>query len=834
MSDSAALDISQLTRKLDLPEQSVAETVRLLDEGNTVPFITRYRRDQTGGLDEQQIDRGQTVLRQHRQLSDRKQTILRSVKAQNKLTEDLRSQIEKAADLKRLEDLYLPFKPKKESLASKARDAGLGPLAGEILAEAPNCVDLDKRAADFVNEDKGVNDIASALLGAGHVLTEQFSERADVRGRIRKLYRGSGQLRSTKLESNEKKNRQYKDYLDYREHIHRIPPHRVLAINRGEKSKVLRVKIEVDEGAISQLATELLVKADHEHKDFLTGCTKDMVNRLLLPSLEREIRREMSEKAETHAISVFAKNLRNLLLQPPLPGRRVLAIDPGFKAGCKLAAINETGELLDHGLVYIVGSEEKTKTAREKIVELIRQHQLQVVAIGNGTACRQIEELIATTLSDELQGQEVEYIIVNEAGASVYSTSEIGREELPDCDPMQRSAVSIGRRLQDPLSEFVKIDPASIGVGLYQHDAKAKHLSDMLDEVVQSCVSYVGVDLNTASAALLRYVSGMNQLTARKVCEHRRQHGPFRNRAQLLEVSSLGDATFVQAAGFLKIEGGDNPFDGTWIHPENYAATTKFLDKLSIDHTELTGKTFIEQLQKRSELNREELASELEIGKFTLESILDSLSKPGRDPRDDLPPPIFRRDIVKFEQLQPGMELRGTVLNVVDFGAFVDVGLPDSGLVHISQLSNGFVRDPHSTIALGDQVRIWVASIDQERHRVALTMIEPGTEKPPEQRYPKRKQTRQSSTENQKPERPVQRGKKRSTNNGSKRPYGKKGQRQPSRPTGPHSYEKRATKNLVPISKDMEEGKESMRSFGDLLQYHQKKTDQDPPDPSKK
>ena len=833
MSDCTALDISQLTRKLDLPEQSVTETVRLLDEGNTVPFITRYRQDQTGGLDEQQISRVQNALRQHRQLFDRKQTILRSVKAQNKLTDDLRSQIEKAADLKRLEDLYLPFKPKKESLASKARDAGLGPLAEELLAESPNCADLDKRAADFVNEDKGIKDVASALLGAGHVLTERFSERADVRGKIRKLYRSSGQLRSTKLGDNEKKNRQYKDYLDYREHAHRIPPHRVLAINRGEKAKVLRVKVEVDEGAICQLATELLVKADHEHKDFLTGCAKDMVNRLLLPSLERETRREISEKSETHAISVFAKNLRNLLLQPPMPGRRVLAIDPGFKAGCKLAALNETGELLDHGLVHIIGSEEKTKTARDKIVELIRQHQLQVVAIGNGTACRQTEELIATILGDELQGQDVEYIIVNEAGASVYSTSEIGREELPDCNPMQRSAVSIGRRLQDPLSEFVKIDPASIGVGLYQHDAKARHLSDMLDEVVQSCVSYVGVDLNTASAALLRYVSGMNHLTARKVYEHRQQHGSFRNRAQLLEVSSLGDATFVQAAGFLKIEGGDNPLDGTWIHPENYATTTKLLEKLSIDPTEITGKTFVEQLKQKSQLDREALALELEIGKFTLDNMLDSLSKPGRDPRDDLPPPIFRRDIIKFEQLQPGMELRGTVLNVVDFGAFVDVGLPDSSLVHISQLSNGFVRDPHSAIAVGDQVRIWVASIDQERHRVALTMIEPGTEKPPEQRR-SQQQSRRGSAEKHKSDRPPQRGKKRSSNNGSKRPHGKKGQRPSSRPTGPRSFEKRAAKNRVPITKEMEEGKESMRSFGDLLQYHQKKSDQDPPHPSKK
>jgi uncharacterized protein len=713
----------------------------------------------------------------------------------------------------------------------------LGPLAEEILAEDKACADLDARAADFVNDDKGVADAACALLGAGHILAEEFSERAELRQRVRKLYRKSGGLLSTKIEDNEKKNRQFKDYLDYREPLHRVPPHRVLAINRGERAKVLRVKIEANEPAIERLAIELLVPPEHAHKDFLIGCVRDALARLVLPSLEREARRDLTEKAETHAVDVFAQNLRNLLLQPPLPGRRILAVDPGFKNGCKLAALDEFGALLEHALIHIVDNEEKRTAARTKLIELVRQHQLSVVAIGNGTACRQIEQIIADLLSGELADADVHYVVVNEAGASVYSTSEIGREEFPECDAMQRSAISIGRRLQDPLSELVKIDPASIGVGLYQHDTRAKHMRDTLDDVVQSCVSFVGVELNSASSALLRYVSGMNQLTARRVYEHRQQNGPFSNREQLLAVSGLGEATFVQAAGFLKIDKGDNPLDATWIHPENYAATERLLAKLGIDASELSQAGTAERIrQAAAAFERDQLADELDVGRMALDDIIESLCKPGRDPRSDLPPPIFRKDVVKFDDLLVGMELRGTVLNVVDFGAFVDVGLSDSGLVHVSQLSAGYVRNPHEVVAVGDQVQVWVASIDKERRRVALSMIEPGTEKerPPRRenkprgRRPPTKEGAppdgQPIAEQQRPRsQPSERRRERSERPKRRGERGERGRRPPPPRTGP--FEKRSKKPIVPITKEMEEGKEAMRSFGDLLQFHRKKSE---------
>jgi protein Tex len=688
-----------------------------------------------------------------------------------------------------------------------------------------------------VNPDKGVPDSATALLGAGHILAEQFSEDAELRQKVRKLYRKSGKLVSVKVEDNAKKNQQFHDYLDFREPLSRIPPHRVLAINRGERAKILRVRIESDEAAIEQLAIEVMVPADHTHKEFLTGCVRDALSRLLLPSLEREARRELTEKAETHAVEVFARNLRNLLLQPPLPGKRVLAIDPGYKNGCKLAVLDEFGALLSHDVIYVVGSDEQKAEARTKLTELLKQNTISVVAIGNGTACRQIEQLVAEIIANELKDDDLHYVVVNEAGASVYSTSEVGREEFPQCDAIQRSAISIGRRLQDPLSELVKIDPASIGVGLYQHDARAKHLRDTLDDVVQSCVSFVGVELNSASTPLLRYVSGMNQLTARRVYEHRQQNGPFKNRKQLLEVSGLGDATFVQSAGFLKIIGGDDPLDATWIHPENYEAARRLLEKLGIDPATVANGASAARIRELvAPFDRQTLADELGVGQLALDDMIEALCKPGRDPREDLPPPIFRKDVVKFEDLQQGMELHGTVLNVVDFGAFVDVGLSDSGLVHISQLSVGYVRDPHDVVAVGDQVRVWVSAIDKDRRRVALTMIAPGTERPkPErpQRGPRRRdapQRQAAQTPAEGTQQPAQADRPpRPPRRGEKQRRDRRGRRDAPRPQHTGSYEKRAAKTLVPITKEMEEGKEFLRSFGDLLQFHKKKKEQEMP-----
>ena len=524
--------------------------------------------------------------------------------------------------------------------------------------------------------------------------------------------------------------KEFRDYFEFEESLGRIPPHRILAINRGEKAKLLRVRVEGDGAEIARVSEELFVPAEHAHAEFLRGCVRDALARLVLPSLEREFRRELTEFAESHAVEVFAKNLRNLLLQPPVRGRRVLAVDPGFKSGCKLAVLDEFGNLVDHSVVHLIGKAERRAEARAKLVELIRQHNISVVALGNGTACRETEQVLAEMLENELKDSGVAYVVVNEAGASVYSTSPLGREEFPNYDATLRGAISIGRRMQDPLSELVKIDPANIGVGLYQHDVKAKHLRTSLDAVVESCVNYVGVDLNTASPALLRYVSGLNQLTARRVYDHRAANGPFKSREQLKEVAGFGEATFVQAAGFLKISDGENPLDRTWIHPESYDVARRVLDRLNGSPAELSGNESANELaQKAAGLKPEELAGELQVGPLLLTDLVAQLARPGRDPREDLPPPIFKRGILKLEDLAAGMELFGSVLNVVDFGAFVDIGLRDSGLVHVSQLANRYIRDPHEVAAVGDIVKVWVMEIDKTRRRVSLTMIPPGTER---------------------------------------------------------------------------------------------------------
>ncbi len=510
---------------LSLPLGQVESAVRLLDAGNTIPFITRYRKDQTGGLDEEQIRRIQDEVNRLRMLAERKQTILRSIDSQGKLTPELAAAIEKAESIKWLEDLYLPYKPKKQSLATLARERKLEPLAAEIISGNPAAADLDRRAADFIDPDRQVNNVADVLLGVGHILAEDFSERADLRSRLRRILKKTGQLVSTKTEIAEQQGKEFRDYFEFKQPLNKIPPHRVLAINRGERAKLLRVKIEADEAALIQETDSLLAPPEHPHADFIRACARDALQRLVLPSLEREIRREMTEAAEAHAVEVFAKNLRNLLLLPPVCGKRVLAVDPGFKSGCKLAAIDEFGNLLDQTVIHLVGKDERKLEGRAKIVELIKQHNLAVIALGNGTACRETEDLLAELLANELKDDGVAYVIVNEAGASVYSTSPLGREELPQYDATLRSAINIGRRLLDPLSELVKIDPGSLGVGLYQHDVKAKHLRTSLDAVVESCVNYVGVDLNTASPALLRYVSGLNQLTARRLYDHRLRKG---------------------------------------------------------------------------------------------------------------------------------------------------------------------------------------------------------------------------------------------------------------------------------------------------------------------
>jgi uncharacterized protein len=645
----------------------------------------------------------------------------------------------------------------------------------------------------------------------------------------------------------------YKDYYNFKEPLAKVAPHRLLAINRGERSQVLRVRVEADQAALEREALELLVKPDHPHAAFLKECVSDALSRLVVPNLERELRRELTDKAEHHAVDVFIRNLRNLLLQPPVHGRRVLAIDPGFRSGCKLAILDEFGELLDHGTIHIIGPEQHRQLCRSRLVELIRKYQVSVLAIGNGTACRETEQMVAELLGTEMRAEGVEYVIVNEAGASVYSTSPIGREELPKHDATVRSAASIGRRLLDPLSELVKVNPANIGVGLYQNDLKAKHLRDSLEAVVESCVNYVGVDVNTAGPTLLRYVAGLNQLTARRLYEHRLKHGPFHNREELRKVPGFSDAMFIQAAGFLKIYGGDNPLDATWIHPENYEAARRLLDRIGSSEADLAlevtparkiptvatsahestagvsvfgggvapvaadaspivsatspdepsspespppdnavseqlavdspatdptasdptatdptateptateptateptalaasvseatasevaaGPPRVPLAERLAGLNVTSLAGELSIGVLTLRDMLAALSRPRRDSREDLPPPVFRRGIVRLEDLAPGMELSGTVLNVVDFGVFVDIGLSDSALIHISRLADRFVKDPHEVVGIGDVLKVWVVEVDTARRRVSLTAIAPGSERPREARPPR-------------------------------------------------------------------------------------------------
>ncbi|HTU25641.1 MAG TPA: Tex-like N-terminal domain-containing protein [Pirellulales bacterium] len=842
---TVAIDLRSIAGPLQIPLPRVERVIELLDAGNTVPFITRYRKDETGGLDEEQIRQIQQRLGKLRLLGERKQTILRSIESQGKLTEALAAEIEAAESTKRLEDLYLPFKPKKQTLATLARERGLEPLAEEVLSASPMAANLDARAAEFVATDRGVTSPADALLGVGHILAEIFSERADLRQRLRKILQRTGKLTSARAEPDDKKSQGFRDYFAYSEQLGQVPPHRILAINRGERAKVLRVKVEADMPAMEQTADELLVPADHPHADLLRGCARDALSRLVFPSLEREARRELTDRAEAHAVQVFARNLRNLLLQAPVRSRRVLAADPGFKSGCKLAALDEFGNLLAHAVIHLVGKAERREEAKAKLVELITAHDLSLVAIGNGTACRETEELIGELLTSELAEKSVAYVIVNEAGASVYSASPLGREEFPEYDATLRGAISIGRRLQDPLSELVKIDPASIGVGMYQHDVKAKHLRASLDDVVESCVNFVGVDLNTASPALLRYVSGLNQLTARRVYDYRSEHGPFRSREQLKEVPGFGEAAFVQAAGFLKIVGRDNPLDATWIHPESYPLAERVLESISARVADLADSESAARVaEQAAQTPVEALAAKCEGGTLLLGDILAQLARPGRDPREDLPPPIFKKGVIKLDDLSPGMELSGTVLNVVDFGAFVDIGLHDTGLVHISQLANKYVRDPHEVVSVGDTVKVWVHEIDKTRRRVSLTMIAPGTPRGNERRSrPKRGEkpaaapstpaNGESAAAQTAP--PAGGAPARRPREQSSRPAG--GGRPPrhgdaTRQAGSHDRPPRPKfksgppkkpKPLVPITAAMKEGREPLRTFGDLKQFLEQK-----------
>lgn len=735
------IDLARVAAELGLKLEQVRNVTELLDEGNTIPFITRYRKERTGNLDEEQLRAVQARVTALRQLAERSQTILRLIETQGKLTPELRAEIEKADSLKRLEDLYLPFRPKKRSRASAARERGLEPLALRIWNGDATLGTLASAAAEFIDPEKELPTADDVLQGAADILAERIGDDAECRRMARKVAWQTGRLSVTPTEKAATEGQAYRDYFSYSESVSKIPPHRTLALNRGDKAGMLRVRFEWDERRAQDAVLNLLPLREHPYADFLKNCAVDALQRLIQPSLDREVRRELTERAELHAVNVFARNLRNLLLQPPLQGQRVLAIDPGFRTGCKTAILDEIGNCLATDLIYATGSAEKRSAAKAKLASLLQEYNCRLVAIGNGTACRETEELIAELIAELMP--DVQYVIVNEAGASIYSTSAIAREEFPDYDATIRGTISIGRRLQDPLSELVKIEPQHIGVGMYQHDVSAKELKQSLDQVIESCVNYVGVDLNTASPSLLSHVSGLNQLTARRVVEWREQHGRFTNRAQLREVTGIGEATFTQAAGFLKITGGDEPLDRTWIHPESYPIARQVLARLEVDPASLqSGQTLVPSLRDRMQsLDARALSEELQVGLPTLSDIFEALARPGRDPRSDLPGHIFKKGILKLEDLVPGMELQGTVLNVVDFGVFVDVGLKDSGLVHVSQMAAHYVRNPHEVAAVGDIVTVWVLAVDLERRRVSLTMVNPAIPREAPSRKPSAEQS---------------------------------------------------------------------------------------------
>jgi len=844
------IDLGLLARRLGLPVSGVHATAELLDAGNTIPFIARYRRDQVGGLDEEAIRRIQEGLARGRQLLDRKQTVLRTIQGQGRLTPELEAAVLAADSLKQLEDLYLPYKPRRLSLAEVARQRRLEPLAREILDASPAAADLDARAADFVSADAELPAAADVLLGVGHIIADEFSARVDLRRQLRGILQRAGRLRSQRVEAEgkplSKDEKHFRDYFDYGERIDRVPAHRLLAINRGERAKLLKVRIEGPTEELQAVTEAVLVPEGHPHADFLRGCARDTLARLVLPSLEREIRREMTDACERHAVEVFARNLRNLLLQPPVRGRKVLALDPGFKSGCKAAVIDGCGTPLEHAVLHVVGQQEKREASARKIVELVTTHECSVIAIGNGAAARETESLVAGLVGGELADRDVGYVIVNEAGASVYSTSPAGREELPAHESAIRSAISIGRRLQDPLSELVKIEPANIGVGLYQHDVKAKHLRDSLESVVESCVNFVGVDVNTASPALLRHVAGLSQATARNIHDWRIANGPFRSRQQFLEVPGFGEASFVQAAGFLKITEGVNPLDATRIHPESYDVATRVLERLGAGPADLVPRQQAGALaEKSAAVDLDALAVELGVGRLLLADILEQLARPGRDPREDLPEPFFKKGVLKLEDLEVGMELQGAVLNVVDFGAFVDIGMHDSGLVHISQLSARYVRDSHDVVSVGEIVRVWVLELDKARRRVALTMLTPDERARQQQVAEQRTQGRSWGRRPERAAEPARAAGRPPAGRGAPasesaarpprpprpaKPRGGAGDRQRREPR-PRVYESKSAREAKPLTEAMRQGREPLRTFADLAKFLRAE-EEAPPAPS--
>lgn len=716
------MDITKkIAEELQIKPSQVEAAVKLIDEGCTIPFIARYRKEVTGSLNDEQLRNLDERLRYLRNLEDRKEQVIASIEEQGKLTEELKAQINAAETMVLVEDLYRPYKQKRRTRATIAKEKGLEPLA-EFIVNQNAILPVEEEAAKYISAEEGkeVADAKEAIAGALDIIAEQISDVADYRTYIREITFKEGKIIS--VAKDEKAESVYETYYDYNEALATIPGHRILALNRGEAEKFLSVKIEAPVDRIIMYLEKKIITADNEYTTpLLKEVIQDAYDRLIAPAIEREIRNDLTERAEDGAIKVFGKNLEQLLLQPPISGKVVLGWDPAFRTGCKLAVVDATGKVLDTKVIYPTEPHNKIAESMEAVKKLIDKYNITLISCGNGTASRESEQIIAKMIKDYNLTQ-VEYVITNEAGASVYSASKLATEEFPDFDVAQRSAVSIARRVQDPLAELVKIDPKSIGVGQYQHDMNQKKLSETLTGVVEDSVNKVGVDLNTASASLLEYISGISKAVAKNIVDYRETNGRFTNRKQLLKVAKLGPKAFEQCAGFMRISGGDNPLDATSVHPESYEAAGKLLELMGYDINSITSGELMGLRSKVKDIQA--MASELGIGEITLEDIIKELEKPGRDPREEMPKPILRKDVLDMKDLQPGMILKGTVRNVIDFGAFVDIGVHQDGLVHISQMTRAKrIEHPLDVVSVGDVVDVRVIEVDVPKARISLSMI---------------------------------------------------------------------------------------------------------------
>lgn len=717
--------IVKLTEEFGVKKVQIEQAVKLIDEGNTVPFIARYRKDVTGGLNDEQLRAIDERLRYLRGLEERKQEVLRSIEEQGKLTDELKAEIEKAEILQRVEDLYKPFKQKKTTRAGKAKAKGLEPLALIIYMQQNKSGDVLKLAEPFVDPEKEVETAEEAIQGACDIIAEMIADNADLISEVRDRYYKHGLIETEAVDAEEKT--VYDMYYGKHEAICKIPNHRVLAVNRGEKEGKLKVKVSIDADSILRLLEKEVIRQDSIFKPLLIETIEDAYKRLIAPSVEREMRNLLTERAEAEAIKVFAGNTEKLLMVPPVRGKRIISIDPGFRTGCKVAVIDETGKLLAYTTIYPTEPKCDIAGTERTLKKIIDKYKIDVIVIGNGTASRETEEVVANFLKKN--SYQIQYTIVNEGGASVYSASKLASEEYPDIDVTTRGAMSLGRRLQDPLAELVKIDPKHIGVGQYQHDMNQKNLSEALGAVVEDCVNRVGVDLNTASPSLLSYVAGISSSVAKNIVAYREENGKFTDRKQLLKVAKLGPKAYEQCAGFLRISDGKEVLDSTSVHPESYEVSRILMKKIGISESDIKGGVQVidDKIKsaypaKTEKESVRKMAEDIGIGEFTVKDIIAELRKPGRDPREDAPPVVFRNDVRSFEDLKEGMEMSGTVRNVVDFGAFVDIGVKNDGLVHVSQLSDKFVKHPMDVVSVGDTVKVRIIGIDKERGKVSLTM----------------------------------------------------------------------------------------------------------------